>query len=359
MSECLPNGPLMIDVAGHVLDEQERQRLRHPLVGGIILFRRNFASVAQLRELVAAMRAERPNLLITVDHEGGRVQRFLDGFTRLPPMRLLGECYDRSPDEALALAADVGEVLAAELRACDIDLSYTPVLDLDYQACPAIGNRSFHRDPAAVTALAQALLQGLQRGGMASCGKHFPGHGFVDVDSHLDIPRDERSLAEIRAADLQPFVDLVAAGMAAVMPAHVIYPQVDDCSAGFSRIWLQDVLRGELGFDGMIFSDDLSMEGAAGAGGVVGRVQSALAAGCDMALVCNRPDRVDEVLASGVELPANPQLAARLAAMRGQGSVTDWQAYLASADFARVQARVAAIELDAQSLKGPAVGEAC
>jgi beta-N-acetylhexosaminidase len=356
----LPRGPVMADVAGFCLSDDEKQRLRHPLVGGVILFRRNFDSVAQLKALTAELRALRqPELLIAVDHEGGRVQRFLAGFTRLPPMRALGELWDAQGQAvAEATAEETGYVLAAELRACGIDLSFTPVLDLDWQHCAVIGNRGFHGDPAVVTALASALQRGLARGGMGSCGKHFPGHGFVDGDTHVAMPQDLRSLDEIRAADLQPFAALAASGMKAVMPAHVIYPQVDNTSAGFSRVWLQGILRGELGFDGTIFSDDLTMEGAAGAGDIVARTERAFAAGCDMALVCKRPDLVDDLLAR-LAAPVQPQLAQRLQGMAGQGEQAAWEHTVASAGFAAVAARVAALAVPPQQLAaGPQVGEA-
>ena len=354
----LPRGPVMVDVAGFALTDAERARLCHPLVGGVILFRRNFENIEQLKALTAEIRALRtPHLLIAVDHEGGRVQRFLDGFTRLPPMRVLGEAWQRDPREAERLAETVGYVLAAELRACGVDLSFTPVLDLDWGRCAVIGNRSFSRAPEVVSALALALQRGLQHGGMATCGKHFPGHGYVEGDSHHVIPVDERSLDELMADDIQPFARLSASGLTSVMPAHVVYPQVDDQPAGFSRIWLQDILRRRVGFDGVIFSDDLCMEGAAGAGGIADRARSAFAAGCDMALVCNRPDLADELLATLAD-PAIAGLAERLARMEGQGEQVEWETTLNSADFAAARATVARLAMPADALKGPAVGEA-
>ncbi|AXK39921.1 beta-N-acetylhexosaminidase [Crenobacter cavernae] len=355
----LPRGPVMVDVAGFSLADEERARLSHPLVGGVILFRRNFHDVEQLKALTAEIRALRtPHLLIAADHEGGRVQRFIDGFTRLPPMQVLGEKRDADPAEAKRLAEVVGEVLAAELRACGVDLSFTPVLDLQWQRCAVIGNRSFHSDPEAVSELAAALIRGLDKGGMASCGKHFPGHGWVEGDSHHVIPVDDRSLAELRAADLVPFARLADAGLTSVMPAHVIYPAVDAQPAGFSKVWLEDILRGELNYDGVIFSDDLGMEGAAGVGGFVERGMAALDAGCDMVLVCNQPERADEVLA-GLAPPVQPRLAERLGRMAGQGDVADWQARVASPEFAALQAEVAKLAMPPGALKGPAVGEAC
>lgn len=358
MTLQLPRGPVMVDIAGTELTDTERTRLSHPLVGAVILFRRNFQSVEQLRALTAEIQALRsPHLLIAVDHEGGRVQRFLDGFTRLPPMQVLGEIWARSPDEARATAETVGYVLAGELRASGIDLSFTPVLDLDHGQCAVIGNRAFHRDPAVVAELAAALTRGLQRGGMIACGKHFPGHGFVEGDSHHVIPVDHRDYAALERDDLIPFGRLAQAGMAAVMPAHVVYDRIDPQPAGFSPFWLKTVLRERLGFAGTIFSDDLCMEGAAGAGDIVARAQAALDAGCDMALVCNRPDLADELLARLV-YAAPAELAERLERMAGHGSRTAWQATLGCAEFQAAQAQVAALGLPPQALAGPAVGEA-
>lgn len=281
-------GPVMVDVAGEALDALERELLAHPLVGGVILFARNYAAPAQLDALTGAIHALRtPPLLIAVDHEGGRVQRFLDGFTRLPPMRALGRLYDRESALAANLAGAVGVVLAAELRARGVDFSFAPVLDIDFGASSVIGDRAFHATAAGVTALAGSLVAGLARMGMGAVGKHFPGHGYVRADSHLEVPVDERDLATIEANDLVPYRGLVGHGLAGVMPAHVIYPRVDARPAGFSPVWLKDILRRRLGFDGMVFSDDLSMEGASVAGGIVERGHAALEAGCDMVLVCN------------------------------------------------------------------------
>src|SRR5690625_697808 len=291
-------GPIMIDVQGTELTAAEQERLSHPLVGGVILFARNFSDRAQLMALCAEINALRePGLLIAVDHEGGRVQRFnSDGFTPLPAMRALGELFDRAPEEALTVAQAMGFILAAELRACGVDLSFTPVLDLDYGPSAVIGSRSFHRDPEIVTRLAESLIHGLDKAGMAACGKHFPGHGAVAADSHVASPVDERSLAAIFDQDMLPYRLLGGASLPAVMPAHVIYRQVDERPAGFSSYWLQRVLRQSLAYNGMVFSDDLTMAAAAFAGTITERVQAALAAGCDMALVCNHPDLADQVL---------------------------------------------------------------
>jgi len=311
-------GPVMLDVAGTRLTPEDEARLRHPLTGGVILFARNYESPAQLAELTASIHALRtPPLLIAVDHEGGRVQRFREGFTRIPPMRELGRIWDTQPKRARHLAQQVGFVLASELRAYGVDFSFTPVLDVDYGVSTVIGDRAFHNEPQAIAELAHSLLLGLKQGGMPTVGKHFPGHGFVCADSHLEIPVDDRSYTDIELCDLIPFRQMVHFGLTAVMPAHVIYPKVDDKPAGFSSRWLKDILRGELGFEGCIFSDDLSMEGATVAGGIVQRAEAALHAGCDMVLVCNRPDLADELLAGlKWEMPATSK--ARLAQMRGR-----------------------------------------
>ncbi|WP_168194913.1 beta-N-acetylhexosaminidase [Chromobacterium phragmitis] len=354
----IPRGPVMVDIAGFSLTEPERARLSHPLVGGIILFRRNFQNIEQLRALTADIRALRsPHLLIAVDHEGGRVQRFLDGFTRLPPMKVLGDAWDADREQARKLAETVGYVLAAELSACGVDLSFTPVLDLDWERCAVIGNRAFHRDPEAVAELAEALQQGLGRGGMMSCGKHYPGHGYVEGDSHHLMPRDDRSLAQIERDDLVPFARLADAGMGAVMPAHVLYPAVDSQPAGFSKIWLTDILRGKIGFDGVIFSDALDMAGAAGAGTYVQRADAALAAGCDMVLVCNQPAEADTMLAA-LTPPQQPKLAERLERMAGKSRAEDWQRLIAAPDFAAAQAVVKQLAMPKDALTGPQVGEA-
>lgn len=304
----MSHGPLMIDIAGKALTDLDRARLTHPLVGGVILFTRNYESPEQLAALCAEIHALRtPALPIAVDHEGGRVQRFRPGFSLLPAMRRLGEWWDGSPRAAVESARMLGYVLAGELRACGVDLSFAPVLDLDWGRSGVIGDRAFHGDPQAVIQLAGGLIAGMRDAGMACCGKHFPGHGWVSADSHVAIPVDERPLAEIEA-DLLPFRTLK---LDAVMPAHVIYPQVDNRSAGFSPVWIGK-LRDEFGFDGVIFSDDLSMEGASVAGGIVERVRAAWDAGCDMLLVCNAPDAVGEVLMSWQSRP-DPGRAARIA----------------------------------------------
>ncbi|GAA4338619.1 beta-N-acetylhexosaminidase [Pigmentiphaga soli] len=303
----LPPGPVMVDVAGLELTAAEARRLAHPLVGGAILFARNFRDRAQLAALTAAMRAARPGpLLIAVDHEGGRVQRFrTGGFTVLPAMRTLGRRWMEDPLAAMKLASDTGLVLAAELRACGVDLSFTPVLDLDYGGSRVIGDRAFDRDPRVVTMLARALVQGLALAGMAACGKHFPGHGYPEGDSHLEFPVDPRGLEEILAEDAAPYAWLGDAVLGSVMPAHVVFPAVDRKPAGFSRKWIRGILRRRLRYGGVVFSDDLTMEAATVAGDIVARARAALDAGCDMVLVCNRPDQADELLARlGTGAPA-------------------------------------------------------
>jgi len=324
-SQRLPPGPVIVDVAGTELTREEATRLRHPLVGGVILFARNFENRVQLSELCAAIHACRDGpLLISVDHEGGRVQRFRsDGFTALPAMRRLGEVWQDDPLNALRLATRTGYVLAAELRACGIDLSFTPVLDLDYGASSVIGDRAFHRDAKIVAQLARALVQGLQCAGMAACAKHFPGHGFVAADSHHDLPVDERELDAILSEDAAPYGWLGDLVLPAVMPAHVVYRAVDDLPAGFSPFWIQTVLRGQLHYEGLVFSDDLTMQGAAVAGDILARAQTALGAGCDMVLVCNRPDLADELLAR-LQADMSPASRARLQRLRPRGQALDW-----------------------------------
>lgn len=332
MSVMPPLGPLMIDIAGHDLTNLDLERLVHPLVGGVILFARNYASPEQLSALTAQIHALRsPSLLIAIDHEGGRVQRCREGFSRLPAMRRLGELWDRDTPRSLTAARQIGYVLACELRSHGVDMSFTPVLDLDWGRSLVIGDRSFHRDPAVVVQLAGALIAGLRQAGMKACGKHFPGHGWVEADSHVAIPVDRRSLAEIET-DMQPFRRLA---LDAIMPAHVIYPAVDERPAGFSPRWIE-ILRREIGFGGVIFSDDLSMEGASVAGGIVERVEFAWRAGCDMLLVCNAPDKVSDVLERWrpVVDPAHSQRIARLGPDAAFGGIEDLAAYQAGVDAA-------------------------
>ncbi len=302
------HAPLVIDIAGTTLSADDRRRLSHPLTGGLVLFARNWVDRRQLTELTAEIKSIRPDVLITVDHEGGRVQRFrTDGFTHLPPMRALGELWMRDALTATDAATASGYVLGAELRACGVDLSFTPVLDLDHGGSGVIGDRAFHRDARVVAMLAKSLMHGLVLAGMANCGKHFPGHGFVKADSHTEVPIDKRSLKAILGDDAKPY-EWLSTSLASVMPAHVIYPKVDPRPAGFSARWLKDILRLQLGFTGVIFSDDLSMEGARRIDGVefsyAEAAVTALNAGCDMVLLCNQSLdgslAIDELL-DGVE----------------------------------------------------------
>lgn len=282
------HAPVVLDIAGTTLTAADRRRLKHPLVGGLILFARNWEGRAQLTALTAQIKKVRPDVLICVDHEGGRVQRFRsDGFTHLPPMRVMGELWMRDALAATDAATACGYVLGAELRACGVDLSFTPVLDLDHGESGVIGDRAFHRDARVVAMLAKSLMHGLLLAGMANCGKHFPGHGFVKADSHLALPVDKRSLKAILSDDAKPY-DWLSTSLSSVMPAHVVYPKVDAQPAGFSERWLRQILRGDLGFQGLIFSDDLSMEGAKVAGSAVDGALAALNAGCDMVLLCNQ-----------------------------------------------------------------------
>ena len=330
------HSPLLLDVAGTQLSADDRRRLAHPLTGGVILFTRNWRDRAQLLELTSAIKAVREDLLICVDHEGGRVQRFRsDGFTQLPPMRALGALWmqdGKAGPGSGAMAATnaataAGYVLASELRACGVDFSFTPVLDLDWGGSSVIGDRAFHADPRVVAMLAKSLAHGLLQAGMAHCGKHFPGHGFVRADSHTDIPVDRRSLKAILQDDAAPYAWLRST-LTAVMPAHVIYPKVDSRPAGFSRRWLQDILRTRLGFEGAIISDDLSMEGARHIDGhLASHTDAALAAlqaGCDLVLLCNQSlgdgravddllDGLADALAQGRWQPSPDSAARRLA----------------------------------------------
>ena len=308
-------GPLMIDVEGTRLAEVERDRLSHEAVGGVILFSRNYQSPAQLRTLIQSIRSVRPGLLIAVDQEGGRVQRFQSGLTRLPPMRAIGRLYDRDADKALAMARGAGWLMAAELRDMDVDFSFAPVLDLDYGASAVIGDRSFHSDPSAVSALAGAWIDGMHEAGMAAVGKHFPGHGAVQADSHVEVPEDQRALETILATDAVPFREL-ADRVDAIMPAHVVYSSVDAAPAGFSPFWLRDILARELGFRGVVVSDDLTMEGASVVGGPRERVDAALRAGCDLLLVCNNPEMADTLIEHVSAQAGKPP--AGLASLRGK-----------------------------------------
>ncbi|MBV8031683.1 MAG: beta-N-acetylhexosaminidase [Betaproteobacteria bacterium] len=314
----LPPGPAVIDVVGTALTDDDRKRLGHPATGAVILFARNYENPEQLGALVDEIkRLREPELPVCVDHEGGRVQRFREGFTALPPMRKLGQLWDRSREEGRAAAHALAYVAGAELAAHGIDFSFAPVLDLDYGASAVIGDRALHFDPTAVGALGAEIVRGFAAAGTAAVAKHFPGHGFATADSHTDVARDERETKEIFRKDLAPYAAVIAAGLAGVMPAHVIYPKAHPEPAGYSSYWLEEVLRGKLGFEGLVFSDDLSMAGASTAGGLPERARAALAAGCDMVLLCNDPPGQEALLASleGVSLK-NPE---KLDRMRKQG----------------------------------------
>ncbi len=382
------HAPLIIDIAGLTLSKLDRKRLKHPLVGGLILFARNWQDRDQLSALCRSIKKLRADLLICVDHEGGRVQRFKsDGFTHLPPMRSLGTMWmdekkakkskrdnkdgkdgkdgkdkKAGPLDASNVASASGYVLGAELRACGVDLSFTPVLDLDYGASSVIGDRAFAQDPRVVALLAKSLMHGLLLSGMANCGKHFPGHGFVKADSHTDIPVDERSLKAILTDDAAPYRWLSTV-LRSVMPAHVIYPRVDARPAGFSHIWLQDILRTQLGFGGAIFSDDLSMAGARLLDGqALSYTQAAVAAlnaGCDMVLLCNQSIEKDgedgadgsnpiDALIHGLDeaqtlgqWQANPASEARRQALLPSNPAPDWESLMVQPAYLHALACIA------------------
>jgi len=312
-------GPLMIDIAGAELTAEDIQVLSHPLVGSVILFTRNYRDTAQLTALTAAIRGVRsPQLLIAVDHEGGRVQRFREGFTRLPAARLLGRRYDQDRREALSLAQSVGWLMASELRAVGIDFSFAPCGDLDYGVSEIIGDRAFHKDPDAVAALAVAYMSGMREAGMASVAKHFPGHGAVIADSHVALPVDRRKFVDLEA-DIRPYRPLIDNSLTAVMGAHVVFPAVDPLPASLSKRWITGVLRRDLGFHGCVFADDLSMAGAAAFGGVIERAELAFAAGCDVLPICNDRQAVKSVLEHFGPEAGTAASQARMVRMRARG----------------------------------------
>ena len=318
MTHRIERGPVMLGVDGLALTGADRARLADPVVGGVILFARNYGNPLQLRALTAEIHALRdPPLLIAVDHEGGRVQRFRTGFTAIAAMRTLGARFDEDPAAARDDAFGAGMTIARELRMHGVDFSFAPVLDLDHGTSTVIGDRALHGDPEVVAQLGAAVVAGLHAGGCAAVGKHFPGHGYVVADSHVDTPVDERPLDELLALDLVPFARVSAAGLDGIMPAHVVYPAIDARPAGFSSVWIGDVLRERLGFEGLVFSDDLEMAGAQAAGDIVARADAAVAAGCDMVLACNDFGAMEDLL-SRWQPPANPRLAARTAAMQGR-----------------------------------------
>jgi len=325
-------GRLMLDLAGTELTAEEQQILQSPQVGGVILFARNIQSREQVTALNAQIRQASANLLIAVDQEGGRVQRLRDGFTPLPPMQLLADSVVQNPEVGVQLVRDTGWLMASEVLACGFDISFAPVLDVDRDTSSIISDRAFSDQPEMVITLAQAFIEGMNEAGMAATGKHFPGHGGIVADSHLEAPVDHRSWQQLLDHDLKPFVAL-SKQLAGVMPAHITFPAVDPDSVGFSGFWLQQVLRQQLSFDGVIFSDDLSMKGADVAGGYIDKAQLALNAGCDMILVCNCPEGAREVL----QMMEHRSLAGsdRIASMGATKSV-DWDKLCADSRRTRV-----------------------
>jgi beta-N-acetylhexosaminidase len=340
-------GPLMIDLAGTAVSAEERELLRHPLIGGVILFTRNYSDPQQLGALVADIHAARsPPLIVAVDQEGGRIQRFRAGFSALPSPRRIGHGFDLDPEAAIALARATGWLMAAELRAHGIDISFAPCVDLDLGVSEVIGDRAFHAAPAAVAQLALAWMRGMREAGMAATAKHFPGHGAVVADSHMTLPVDRRPLPDL-APDLTPYRRLIPNGLPAVMAAHVLYPAVDSAPASLSRRWIRDVLRGELRFQGVVFTDDLSMGGAAAAyGDILGRARQALDAGCDMVPVCNNRAGVIELL-QGLEIEPQPASSLRLVRLHGRSGAPARAALEASPQWTRAR------ELLARSAAAP------
>ena len=316
-------GPIMLDLDSDEMSPEEREVLQNPLVGGVILFSRNFSSVEQLTHLVAEIHKVRdPRLLVAVDHEGGRVQRFRDGFTSLPAVGHFGQIYKNNPKRAHQLSETAGWMMASELRAVGIDFSFAPVLDIDYGVSDVIGDRAFHQDKQVITELAHAYTIGMGQAGMSATGKHFPGHGAIKADSHVALPVDDREYNEICANDILPFKRMINHGIAAIMPAHVIYSKIDKLPAGFSSVWLKEILRQRLGFQGVIFSDDLDMKGASVVGeAYVDRAEAALTAGCDMALVCNNREGAINVI-DNLSGHNDPVAHLRLARMHGKNDIT-------------------------------------
>jgi len=314
-------GPVMLDLVGTSITQEEREMLLHPQTGGVILFTRNYESPEQITALIDEIHALRsPHLLVAVDHEGGRVQRFREGFTHIPPAATYGKTYAYDKHQAKQLAHDCGWLMAAECRAVGIDMSFAPVLDIGIGVSGVIGDRAYHSKPETIAELAHDFMNGMHEAGMSATGKHFPGHGSVKEDSHTAHPIDKRPLNDIMLEDVIPFERMIHYGLAAVMPAHVVYPAVDDKPAGYSEIWLQQILRQQLNFQGVIFSDDLSMQAAGVAGDFAHRASTALNAGCDMVLVCNHTEAAQQVLAS-LEDYTNPASQIRLIRMHGRGKI--------------------------------------
>lgn len=314
-------GPIMLDLRSTELEADERDILKHPLVGGVILFSRNYENVTQIDNLVQNIHAIRePRLLVSVDHEGGRVQRFRSGFTHLPACRLFGEEYESNRERGLTLSEQAGWLMASELRAVGIDFSFAPVLDLYKGISQVIGDRAFHRQAEDAANMARYYMKGMREAGMSAVGKHFPGHGAVVEDSHLAIPVDERRFEDIQMDDLIAFQRLIEHSLPAIMPAHVIYPKIDKLPAGFSPVWLKQILRQQLNFKGTIFSDDLSMAGAEVMGDYLARTEAALDAGCDMVLICNQQDEAIKVIDS-LQFNNNPTSSVRLMQMHGKHGI--------------------------------------
>ena len=328
-------GPVMLDLVGTSITSVEREMLLHPQTGGVILFTRNYESPDQISALVKEIHELRtPHLLVAVDHEGGRVQRFREGFTHIPAAAVYGEAYAGDKKQAKKLAHDCGWLMAAECRAVGIDMSFAPVLDIGIGLSGVIGDRAYHSKPEIISQLAHEYMSGMLQAGMAATGKHFPGHGSVKEDSHTAHPVDRRPLNDIMMEDIIPFERMINYGLAAVMPAHVVYPAIDDKPAGYSSIWLQNVLRQRLNFQGVIFSDDLSMEAAGVVGDFANRADQALKAGCDMVLVCNHSEAAQQVLES-LEGYSNPASQMRLVRMHGRGEINR-QELMASTKWKKV-----------------------
>ncbi len=334
-------GPLVLDIEGTVLNESDIRRISDPLVGMVILFTRNYENREQLTRLCNHIHSIKPEILIAVDHEGGRVQRFREGFTQIPAMQKLGELWETQSENALLSAMACGYVMAAELRACGVDMTFAPCLDVGFGRSQIIGERAFSSDPSVITQLALALVQGFRLAGMSNCGKHFPGHGWVKADSHLELPMDERSYEELEATDLKPYFWMGQA-LDSVMAAHVLYPEADSKSAGFSSYWLQTVLRDTLHFTGAVFSDDLSMKGAVGEGEVTQRAHAALKAGCDMLILCNDFEASDTLLKT-LQFEDTPQRQERVKRLMPKGEALQWDALVNSALYKRSKALIPAL----------------
>ena len=346
----MSHGPLMLDLEGLEVTSEEKEILQHPAAGGVILFSRNFESPEQIEQLIKQVHAIRtPQLLVAVDQEGGRVQRFREGFTRLPAAGRFGEYYRYDHQKAVHMAEEIGWLMAAELRSVGVDFSFAPVLDLDTGISQVIGDRAFHQQPEVISKLAHAWMKGTHEAGMPSVGKHFPGHGCVAADSHHDLPIDSRSFAEIEKDDLLPFRNMIDYGLDAIMPAHVIYEKVAPELAGFSSFWLKDVLRSRLGFQGVIFSDDLTMAAAKEAGSYQDRADAALEAGCDMVLVCNNQEAAVEVL-QHLENYHDPVAHSRLARMHGHGHIERTKLHLKNRWYNAVEAIEKIIQSEALEL---------